>query len=274
MPDFTLTTYHKLLKTLLAQDYTFITLEQFFNGPVPEKTIILRHDLDLRPGFALEKARLEYSLGIRATYYFRIIPEVFKPDIIEQIAEMGHEVGYHYEDLRLASGEVVSNELGVVRKERKVSSKKYIVNSDEETGTSAGDTPSGAGGERGSGEADRSQRSEIRNQKKAAVEAQEHASSNDRTKKSEETKNSSDAIHRVLNALKSIFRGDKSCLVSKLFCRKKYREKNKDLLIDRAYQLFRHHLQQLRQYYPIKTICMFNEVFILQVKRSKINKPN
>jgi hypothetical protein len=26
--------------------------------------------------------------------------------------------------------------------------------------------------------------------------------------------------------------------------------------IDRAYQLFRHHLEQFRQYYPVKTICM------------------
>ena len=40
---------------------------------------------------------------------------------------------------------------------------------------------------------------------------------------------------------------------------------NKNLLIDHAYQLFRHHLEQLRQYADIKTICMFNDVFILQV---------
>ena len=67
-----------------------------------------------------------------------------------------------------------------------VSSKKYIVGGDEKTGMSAGDTPLGAGGERG-----------------------------------------------------------------------------KDQIIVHAYQLFRRHLQQLRQYAEIKTICMYNQVFYL-----------
>jgi hypothetical protein len=37
-------------------------------------------------------------LGVRASYYFRIIEKSFDEDVIRHIAEMGHEIGYHYEN--------------------------------------------------------------------------------------------------------------------------------------------------------------------------------
>ncbi|MBA7531110.1 hypothetical protein ES705_23321 [subsurface metagenome] len=40
--------------------------------------------------------------AIKGTYYFRIVTQSFNPEIIEQIAELGHEIGYHYEDFVLA----------------------------------------------------------------------------------------------------------------------------------------------------------------------------
>ena len=49
-------------------------------------------------------AQLEADMGNRGTYYFRIVPESFDPQIIENIAELGHEVGYHYEDVSLVIG--------------------------------------------------------------------------------------------------------------------------------------------------------------------------
>jgi hypothetical protein len=106
MPDFTLTTYHKLLKTLLVQGYPFQTLEQFFNDPVSVKTIVLRHDVDLLPLNALQMAKLENEAGIQSSYYFRAVSHVFKPEIMKKIAELGHEIGYHYEDLRFTNGHV------------------------------------------------------------------------------------------------------------------------------------------------------------------------
>jgi len=50
-------------------------------------------------------ARLENELGIKATYFFRTIPHTFKPEIIKEIAGMGHEIGYHYENLSEISKE-------------------------------------------------------------------------------------------------------------------------------------------------------------------------
>jgi hypothetical protein len=63
---------------------------------------VLRHDVDLLPEFALNLAKLENELGICGTYYFRIIPETFNVEIIKKIAVLGHEIGYHYEDVDLA----------------------------------------------------------------------------------------------------------------------------------------------------------------------------
>jgi len=103
MQDFTLTTYKKLLHSLLINDYSFQTLENFIQHPNKEKIVILRHDVDRKPGNSLKTARLENELGIRATYFFRTIPQTFKPEIIKEIAEMGHEIGCHYEDVDLSS---------------------------------------------------------------------------------------------------------------------------------------------------------------------------
>ena len=55
--------------------------------------------MDRLPGNSLKTALLENNFGIRATYFFRTIPQTFKPEIIKEIADLGHEIGYHYENL-------------------------------------------------------------------------------------------------------------------------------------------------------------------------------
>jgi len=51
-------------------------------------------------------ARLEKELGVRATYYFRAKSHVFKPEIIKEISNLGHEIGYHYESLSDTNGDI------------------------------------------------------------------------------------------------------------------------------------------------------------------------
>jgi hypothetical protein len=63
---------------------------------------LLRHDVDRLPKNALKVAQLENRLGIQSVYFFRMVSHVFKPEIIKQIASLGHEIGYHYEDVDLA----------------------------------------------------------------------------------------------------------------------------------------------------------------------------
>ncbi len=48
---------------------------------------------------------MEHAAGIRGSYYFRMVPESYDETIIHKIAALGHEIGYHYEDLTLANGD-------------------------------------------------------------------------------------------------------------------------------------------------------------------------
>jgi len=48
---------------------------------------------------SLHTAEIENSLGIQGSYYFRIVPQSFNEKIIKQIADLGHEIGYHYEEM-------------------------------------------------------------------------------------------------------------------------------------------------------------------------------
>ncbi len=102
--DFTLSIYHQLLKTLLGQGFKFQPFTAFMQTPAP-RVIILRHDVDRRPGNALKTARLEHDLGIPASYYFRAVPESWDEAVIREIAGLGHEIGYHYENLSACKGD-------------------------------------------------------------------------------------------------------------------------------------------------------------------------
>jgi hypothetical protein len=99
--DFTLKTYIKLLTTLRNQGFSFVSFDQFVSETL-EKTIVLRHDVDALPENSLEFSRIQSILGMKGSYYFRIVPESFNEKIIKEIYELGHEVGYHYEDLSFA----------------------------------------------------------------------------------------------------------------------------------------------------------------------------
>jgi len=102
MPDFTLSIYRQLIAALRNQNYTFQCFYDFVRNPA-ERVIILRHDVDRAPHNALAMAELENSMGLRASYYFRIVPSVFEEHVIRKIASLGHEIGYHYEDISIAA---------------------------------------------------------------------------------------------------------------------------------------------------------------------------
>lgn len=104
MRDFTLRTYRDFLSILKQKGYVFQSFRNFIEDPAP-KCIILRHDVDARKMNSLVCARLENEMGIKGTYYFRIVSGSFDEKIIRQICDLGHEIGYHYEDLTLAHGD-------------------------------------------------------------------------------------------------------------------------------------------------------------------------
>jgi hypothetical protein len=105
MLDFTIATYRKLLDTLIEQDYSFLTVSEFLHSPA-KRTIILRHDVDALPLNSLNFAKIQFSLGIRGSYYFRIFPGSYDEKIISEIASLGHEIGYHYETMNTSRGDI------------------------------------------------------------------------------------------------------------------------------------------------------------------------
>ncbi|MBN2395534.1 MAG: hypothetical protein JXC36_03605 [Candidatus Atribacteria bacterium] len=103
--DFSISSYKKFIASFKYATYDFQVFAAFSQNP-HQKTIILRHDADLLPYNSLRTARIENELGIKGSYYFRIVPESYNENIIKDIADLGHEIGYHYEDLTLANGDM------------------------------------------------------------------------------------------------------------------------------------------------------------------------
>lgn len=100
--DFTLSVYNRLIQTLLSADYSFATFKNFIlsrGNHEGKSLIILRHDVEKLPQNALKIAEIERSLNIRSSYYFRISTGSYNPPIMQKIAAMGHEIGYHYDDV-------------------------------------------------------------------------------------------------------------------------------------------------------------------------------
>ena len=131
--DFNITIYKSLLYSLQNQDYrfhTFLSSLSFLNrntnlkrdiegtnmsflknkekhtSEVENKHIILRHDVDLLPKNSLKFAIIQSKLGIKGTYYFRSVPESWNENIIKEIKTLGHEVGYHYENMDTCNGDI------------------------------------------------------------------------------------------------------------------------------------------------------------------------
>ena len=100
--DFTLTKYNNLLLALRSKGFIFERFDEYIEKS-SIASILLRHDVDRKPQNSLATAIVENKLGIQGTYYFRMVPESFNVDTIKQVADLGHEVGYHYETMDSAS---------------------------------------------------------------------------------------------------------------------------------------------------------------------------
>ncbi len=102
--DFTLDRYEDLCREITNSGYRIFTVKDYVSELPKSNYVILRHDVDSRPGMALKMAELESRQDICSTYYFRFVKGIFDPGIMKQIRDMGHEIGYHYEVLSKAGG--------------------------------------------------------------------------------------------------------------------------------------------------------------------------
>ncbi|RPD98002.1 hypothetical protein EGM88_07515 [Aureibaculum marinum] len=103
--DFTVKKYKELLQALIKAGYTFQTFEEFIKAP-NSKSVILRHDVDLLPYNSLRFAEIQAENNVKGVYYFRAVPESWDEKVIKKIADLGHEIGYHYECLTTCNGDL------------------------------------------------------------------------------------------------------------------------------------------------------------------------
>lgn len=101
--DFTVQKYQSLLHSMKNAGYEFQTYKDFILQP-KDKVIILRHDVDLKPENSMCFAEIQAELGIKGVYYFRAVKESWDEAIIKKINSLGHEIGYHYENITTTNG--------------------------------------------------------------------------------------------------------------------------------------------------------------------------
>lgn len=107
--DFTLKKYTRLIEAFKEADYRFVTFQNYCehgDGLNDDRFVILRHDVDKKATNALKIAQMDDSYGVQSSFYFRIVRQSNDPEVIKAIVALGHEIGYHYEDLSYCQGDV------------------------------------------------------------------------------------------------------------------------------------------------------------------------
>lgn len=101
---FSLDLYRDALEKAIRLGYSFPTVPELKEGVGRiDKFLLLRHDIDTSPHYALQMAQLEHSLGVRSSFYVLMHSPFYNPaapqhwDNLQRLIAMGFEVGLHYE---------------------------------------------------------------------------------------------------------------------------------------------------------------------------------
>lgn len=99
--DFTYKSYSELINFAKELGYCFRTYRDIDTN---EKTIVLRHDIDMSLDKAVEMAELELALGVKSTYFVLLTSNFYNMlsnDSISKICrikKLGHSIGLHFDE--------------------------------------------------------------------------------------------------------------------------------------------------------------------------------
>jgi len=104
--DYTYKIYETLLNSIIHSGYQCLPYADFVTHKYAQssKQFVLRHDVDRKPENAVKIAEIEKRKGVKGTYYWRVVSESYNETCIKNVVDMGHELGFHYEDLTLTNG--------------------------------------------------------------------------------------------------------------------------------------------------------------------------
>lgn len=121
--EFTFNEYKRILDALKKRHYRFTGYTDYEQY---EKSVILRHDVDVSLRKALEMAEFEHSLGVVSTYFILITADFYNAfnkrnrERIQKIKELGMEIGLHFDETIYPLGcdivSAVKDEIRVMQK--------------------------------------------------------------------------------------------------------------------------------------------------------------
>lgn len=97
---FTYNDYKYLINLLKENNYNFYNYRNYEKN---KKCVILRHDVDLSLEKALKFAKIENKLQVSSTYYILLSTNFYNiflkksKEIINEILNLGHEIGLHFD---------------------------------------------------------------------------------------------------------------------------------------------------------------------------------
>ncbi len=99
--------YRLLLQNLATNGYSLGPVRTYFRQTFVAPFAFIRHDVDRLVSRAVRMAEMEAELDVVSTYYFRSHrARLFPRRAIARIRGLGHEIGYHYETLVRAGGDM------------------------------------------------------------------------------------------------------------------------------------------------------------------------
>src|SRR4051812_23371979 len=96
--------YLAVLEQAKARGFELVRFRDFLPGgpALPERYVVLRHDVDFAPEYSLELAELEHEAGVASTFFVLVDGRFYNPldkEVVGQVRRihsLGHEVGLHF----------------------------------------------------------------------------------------------------------------------------------------------------------------------------------
>lgn len=109
---FTWAAYRRLIESALASGYEFVGFDRVADETLPERALLLRHDIDYDLVPAVRMAELESEAGVMATYFLQSDSPLYELDdtLVSKILSLGHALGFHIDANPMRDDEEIASQ--------------------------------------------------------------------------------------------------------------------------------------------------------------------